>query len=238
MESEDLYWLLLVAIFIALWQINKWVKKEKLKGDVDKSVKIYESILNKVNRTINSHRNQLILQRRKSVFTDPYGRENNTNWLYKELPYFINNYIYPTLTDIEKSHYEYALNDIFQIIENEIKSKSTNLVFDFNMSGYEFEVFCSQKLEKEGWKVLKTQNSGDQGIDLIIEKNNRKIGIQCKKFANVVGNKAVQEVKAGLNFYNLNEGAVLCSSSYTKSAIELANVNNIKLLHYLESQKL
>ena len=94
-------------------------------------------------------------------------------------------------------------------------------------TGFDFEIFCEQKLTNEGWVVTKTKSGADQGLDLIAQKGKQRIGIQCKKYARPVGNKAVQEVISGLQFYNNPQGAVLTNNTFTKSAIQLANASNI-----------
>ena len=43
------------------------------------------------------------------------------------------------------------------------------------------------------FRVTMTKASGDQGIDLIAEKNDLKIGVQAKGYAESVGNAAIQQ---------------------------------------------
>ncbi|OSB09979.1 restriction endonuclease [Clostridium botulinum] len=97
------------------------------------------------------------------------------------------------------------------------------------MTGREFEIFIGTLFEKMGYIVEITQCSGDQGIDILIEKNNQKIGVQVKCYSNKVTNKAIQEVTAGLNYYNCDKGMVITNNYYTNSAIELSEANNIVL---------
>lgn len=98
-----------------------------------------------------------------------------------------------------------------------------------DMNGIEFENFLKTIFENMGYKVRLTQISGDQGIDLVIMKNSTRIGVQAKCYRGSVSNSAVQQVVAGLNFYNCVNGLVVTNSYFTKSAIELAKANNIIL---------
>ncbi|MEY8497595.1 restriction endonuclease [Enterococcus avium] len=92
-----------------------------------------------------------------------------------------------------------------------------------NMDGFEFEKYTKYLLEHNGYSNVRlTQKYGDQGIDVIAKKDNVKIGIQCKRWKKKVGNKAVQEVHAGIGYYSLDKGIVLTNSSFTNSAKELA----------------
>jgi HJR/Mrr/RecB family endonuclease len=167
--------------------------------------------------------------------------------LNQEIPYFIDNYITHLLTNEARKYLPFVYNDLIAFIEITIKDrterlakkcKNENTVFDIHMNGVEFEMFCSQFLQKQGWKVQTTKRTGDQGVDLIITKGNRRLGVQCKKHSKPIGNKAVQEIKAGLMYYDLEEGVVIGTSTFTKAAIELASVNHIKLFHYLDIVKI
>ena len=98
------------------------------------------------------------------------------------------------------------------------------------MEGHDFEYFCADLLKHNGFRnVSVTQGSGDQGIDILAEKEGVQYGIQCKCYASDIGNKAVQEAFAGKVFYNCHVAAVLTNQHFTKSAIELAQVNKVLL---------
>ena len=99
------------------------------------------------------------------------------------------------------------------------------------MSGIEFENYLSILLKENGFTdVFGTPKTGDQGADLIAKKNNRTIIIQAKRYGGSVGNKAVQEVVGAIKYYHGDEGWVITNSTFTKSARELANINNVKLI--------
>lgn len=98
-----------------------------------------------------------------------------------------------------------------------------------NMSGAEFEIFMTQYFQKQGFKTIHTPISGDYGIDLIIENDFGKIGVQAKCYKNKVSLDAVQQVVAGLRYYGLSSGLVITNSYFQPSAIKLAASNNITL---------
>lgn len=97
------------------------------------------------------------------------------------------------------------------------------------MTGHEFENFISSLFTKLGYSTKVTKGSGDQGIDVIIEKHGQKIGVQTKCYANNVTNKAIQEVVAGIKYYNLTKGIVVTNNYFTESAKELAVSNDVIL---------
>lgn len=98
------------------------------------------------------------------------------------------------------------------------------------MKGHDFESFIKAVYELLGYNVEQTKKSGDQGIDLIIKKHFKRIGVQLKRYSGTVGNSAVQEAVAGKRFYKLDRVCVLTNRFFTRSAIELAKANKVELL--------
>lgn len=97
------------------------------------------------------------------------------------------------------------------------------------MTGDEFEKYMEKYFIKKGYKVIRTPLSCDYGIDLIIEHEFGKIGVQLKRYFDKVSQSAVREVVAGLRHYGLTSGMVITSSYFQPSATQLAKENNITL---------
>ena len=97
------------------------------------------------------------------------------------------------------------------------------------MTGLEFEQLIAKMFFQMGYKTSVTKSSGDQGIDVVAEKNGVKYGIQCKCYSSSVGNSAIQEVAAGKKLYNLNKAIVITNNYFTKPAQELAKANDVIL---------
>ena len=102
--------------------------------------------------------------------------------------------------------------------------------FRENMSGEEYEEYCKYILKQKGWRVNLTPTSGDQGVDLIASKEYLKVCIQCKRYSKPVGNKAVQEIFAGKQYYDGSHGVLVSNAGFTKSAKSLALKTEIILL--------
>lgn len=147
---------------------------------------------------------------------------------------------------IDETNYSVAYNYIYRLIEEKREKNKIRdfekLILDFNriekvvsidkvdlMNGIEFEEFILELFVKLGYKCDRTKVTGDQGIDIIAQKNNEKIGIQAKCYSNTVSNSAIQEVVAGINYYHLEKAMVITNNYFTKSAKELANANKVIL---------
>lgn len=98
------------------------------------------------------------------------------------------------------------------------------------MDGWKFEIFCADILRKNGYRNVRvTSGSGDQGVDVLAERDGIKYAVQCKRFAQPVSNKAIQEVYAGMKYYNCHVGIVMTNNYFTQSAKQLASANGIIL---------
>lgn len=98
------------------------------------------------------------------------------------------------------------------------------------MNGFEFESFLIKLFSNMGYKVEQTKLSGDQGADLIIERNKNKTVVQAKCYSGKISNKAVQEVVASIKYYKASDGIIVTNSYFTPSAIKLADSNQVRLI--------
>ena len=111
----------------------------------------------------------------------------------------------------------------FQLITSDVESID-------GMEGHDFELFCARLLMKNGFEnVLVTQGSGDQGVDILAEKDDIRYAIQCKNYASKLGNAPVQEIYAGKVFYHCHVGVVMTNTTFTQSALDLAEATNVIL---------
>jgi hypothetical protein len=90
------------------------------------------------------------------------------------------------------------------------------------MSGSEFERFVGKLYTRLGYVVSLTQGGADQGVDLILYKDDHKIAVQAKRWNAPVGNAAVQQVIAGKLYYGCSAGIIVTNSSFSGSAVALA----------------
>lgn len=98
------------------------------------------------------------------------------------------------------------------------------------ISGDDFEKFLKELFLRLGYHVALTQQTRDQGADLIIEKELVKIVVQAKFYGSTVGNKAVQEVIAAKSYYDADSCMVVTNNTFTSSAYELAKANKVRLV--------
>lgn len=111
-----------------------------------------------------------------------------------------------------------------------ITSAPVGLSYIDKMEGHEFEQFTAGLLRKLGYeRVEVTPGSGDQGVDVIAVKDGKRYAIQCKRYAQKLGNKPVQEVFAGKTIYGCSIAVVLTNNYFTEGAKEAARATGVEL---------
>lgn len=98
------------------------------------------------------------------------------------------------------------------------------------MDGSSFEAWCAELLQRIGFcNILISGKSGDQGVDILAEKEDIKYAIQCKCYSSDLGNTPIQEVYAGKMFYNCHVGAVMTNRHFTDGGRQLASSTGVLL---------
>ena len=98
------------------------------------------------------------------------------------------------------------------------------------MDGETFEYYCADLLRINGFSQVRlTKGSGDQGVDILAEKDAITYAIQCKCCSGNLGNKPVQEVYTGKSIYRCQIAAVMTNSCFTRGGIEAAMATGVLL---------
>lgn len=94
-----------------------------------------------------------------------------------------------------------------------------------NLTPYEYEEYVADELRREGFTdVDTTPKSGDFGADVLATDGNRRVCVQCKRYApgHPVGVKAVQEIYSARDYYGCDDAYIYTTSDYTRAAVEMA----------------
>ena len=112
---------------------------------------------------------------------------------------------------------------------NLLQNLSINQIDTLN--GIEFENFVSDLFNYLGYSTTTTSITGDNGVDILAKTKGISIGIQTKLYYNHnVGNKAIQEVFAGKNYYKLDYALVITNWQFSAPAKNLAKQLNVGLI--------
>jgi restriction system protein len=178
------------------------------------------------------------LKFRQLVVQDEYGHLNYDRW-ERELTYFMRNALnMPKPKKADDGSYWSKYNDTRTVLNSIAREASQTLPVMGDISevrnGIDYEHFVANQFKEAGWTTQVTKASGDQGADVKAWRGGVDAVVQCKWYQNAVGNKAVQEIVAARTHYGVHKGIVVSKSGYTEAARELANTNDVWLLHHDE----
>lgn len=215
-ESENKMILDFYRIADKVKQTAYYLKREKEEKEVEREFKVCQ------------HKDVLLRKYHQLVYEDDYGIIKEDKYR-AELEYFVKNVLRknePENSYSLSNEVDWVLKQVKIFLLNENEQEITTPV----KNPYDFEKQCADILNNHGWKAKATSKSLDQGVDVIAEKDGKKIAIQCKLYSQPVGNKAVQEVNAGKIYYKTDYAAVVSNNTYTISARQLAQNCGVLLL--------
>lgn len=142
-----------------------------------------QALIQRVSATTDLQLDPLLRRRAQLVRLDPYGKPQREKWS-KEIDYFIEQHIQPSLAPGEqlalRRNYAEIANIIGEKVEAAQRTQPAFQTFSEGMTPSEFETFCAEQLRLAGWNARVTMQSRDQGVDVVADKNGRRVVLQCK----------------------------------------------------------
>ena len=181
---------------------------------------------------VRRHAATLARKRSQLVYVDDYGVLRDASW-QEEKRYFLDHVVLPELTERERRLFaaKALAPAVLETIEAAALAQGYQPTAD-TLDPFEYERYCARQLERAGWTARVTKAAGDQGADVVAEKDGRRLVVQCKLYSKPVGNKAVQEAFAAKGFEQADGAAVVTNAGYTPAARRLAASNRVLLLHH------
>ena len=249
-----------VFVFLIGWLVFLFIFSKIMKSKDDKEKNFFlekkekiaqEEYHDRCANLIDLHIDALYRNWRNKRTVDDYGIVRDDAWR-KELIYFYEKVV---LADKIAADSEKRMYDLFRcrgmVLENDYFFNQFSIRVEKMMqsldedrksfdgalneeiiSGEDYEIYCADLLERNGWLVQRTPASGDQGVDLIAVTENIRVVVQCKFYSKPVGNAAVQEVIAGKLFYDGGYAVVVSNNLFTSSAKSLAQSSGVILMHH------
>lgn len=113
-------------------------------------------------------------------------------------------------------------------------STTTDLVAQLRkIDWFQFEKIVALIFRKRGYTVTRRGGANsDGGIDLVIEKDGQRAGIQCKQWKTWnVGVKAVREFLGALTDASISKGIFITLCGYSSDAKQLAEKHGIEIVN-------
>ena len=214
-------------VVLALWgMIRLWA--------VERAGRRFEGL-------VQEHLPVLLRKHRQLIRVDDYGLVDRSRW-DKEVGYFFARIVFETLAGDDRRHVQERLDAFKSRLEAMVEAGRQDVGaearFERVRNGGEFELFCAEELKRGGWRVTLTGASRDQGADMVAERGQERLIVQCKLLGRPVGNYAVQEVVAARSHHQGNRALVASNQRFTTSCVELAASNGVELCHWSELARL
>lgn len=184
-----------------------------------------------VRRVARRHARVLALRRRQERFVDAYGNTVEDGWV-REREYFVERTILPRIERCYTAYVEPRWHEMIAIVERVACSVRLPPETEVPEDGIGYERFCASLLEQAGWRARATRASGDQGADVLAERDGERLVLQCKRYGKPVGNGAVQEAAAAARHWSADRAVVVSNAGFTPAARKLAASTDVLLLHH------
>ena len=99
-----------------------------------------------------------------------------------------------------------------------------------SMTAVAFKEFTVSLFREMGYTVEITPGTSDNGIDLLLRKNNQLIAVQCKRWSAPVGEPVVRDFYSALMSSGAQSGYVVTTSTFTSHAYSFAEGKPIQLV--------
>lgn len=101
----------------------------------------------------------------------------------------------------------------------------------FELDPYEFEKEVANWFSEQGYEAKVTKKSGDEGVDVIITKNNYIGYVQCKRYTNSKVDRPTLNALYGVVCANkATQGIIVCLQGVTAEAKDFAKKTNIRII--------
>lgn len=98
------------------------------------------------------------------------------------------------------------------------------------MSGRQFEESVAQLFRKHGYTARITNQGGDGGVDIWIERDGKKMIVQCKRYNKPIGPHVIRDLYGTMHQLKVDEACIASTGGFTKGVREFADGKNIELL--------
>lgn len=102
-------------------------------------------------------------------------------------------------------------------------------IYWFGLSGRSFEIELANLFISKNYKVSISKQGGDGGIDLLVEKDNKTIGVQCKAHAAKIPPHVARDLLGTITSRNINKGMLATLNGGTAGTVDFCKSNNIVL---------
>ena len=98
------------------------------------------------------------------------------------------------------------------------------------MSGHGFEQAVAGLFRNIGFTTQISNAGGDGGVDIILQKGDRKIAVQCKRYKSAVGPHVIRDLWGTMHYLGFTEGCIVTTTGFTRGVVNFAKDKPIFLV--------
>lgn len=102
--------------------------------------------------------------------------------------------------------------------------------FWLNLNGHQFEKELANLYRTLGYVTQVTKGSGDNGVDIILEKDKEKILVQCKAHKKPIGPAIARELYGTMHSFNVKKGIIASLGGFSKGVYKFVANKDIQLI--------
>lgn len=101
-----------------------------------------------------------------------------------------------------------------------------------NMTGHDFEQYVGKLMARLGYRTEVTKGSGDNGVDIIAERDGIRWAVQCKRQQSNVARDAVSDAVAATlsTLFNCSRAMVVTNGYFSRAAEQYGKSTNCMLV--------
>ena len=116
-------------------------------------------------------------------------------------------------------------------VRSMFKAKQDISIEEFNdMDDLQFKLFITKVFQRLGFSIELTSGSGDEGIDIIITKGDRKYCAKCKRHQKPIGQPVIRDFYGAMMNIGARKGFVVTSGIFSLAAESFAEGKPIELI--------
>ncbi len=188
---------------------------------------------------IEAHKSALIsafLQNRRA---DGFGNVDESRW-NREVDTFLRTQVVSDVRDFDRwrqsgrgvAFADQVRQTTAELVALKRQTDPETVVDAATLTPTEYEHHCANLLGRLGWNLQITKPTRDSGADFVAQREGVRLVVQCKRYAQPVGNGAVQEVHAARVLYSGTHACVVAPSGFTAQARAEAVGLSVRLVHH------
>ena len=200
---------------------------------------------------------EMLYQQIKELKVTIHSRLNNilTSSECVKLENKISNMCYSIDLDLEKvkdsDQFDSLRNDVSNIVnkykkalneqqqakdEKELIAKKIEELLE--LSPRDFELYIGSLFQHLGYIIEVTPYVNDKGLDIIMEKDGVKYGVQCKRYKGTVGSPDIQTFLGALSHAKADKGFFVTTGMFSFEAEKMAAEHPVQLINRIDLAKL